>query len=221
MTKLYLQDRFDSKAEEYKDNFAALGRRYNSVSSIDVCQIKINKDSVSKISSTSIYKANDNFYSTSNAYWNYKYTSPIELMLIANHEFVPKNFINNPVDFPVHAWLGKETYLVTDKKWNRPDRPELDTTSAMFAEIGQGDTVAIFHDDRLLFQPIITLLSLKRSKNSFMVRGYEDFKTRKYSIDFSDISKDELLGHYLSSYLKGYFLKQCDYQKCIRKGSFD
>ena len=217
ITKLYLQDRLDAKVEEYKNDFSLIGRRYNSVFFIDIGKIEINKDSLNKIGLSSTYHARGNFYSANSSYWVYKYTSPIELMLIQNYELVPKSFVNNPVDFPIHAWLGKEKYLVTDKNWRKPDRPELDTTNSYFAEIGSGDTVAIFHSDPMLFQTKITLSSLKRTKNSFTIRDYDNFKTNRYSIDFSDVSKDEILGHYLSTYLKNYFLNNIPVKNVSRR----
>ncbi len=215
VTKSYLQDRFDSKIEKYRDDFASIGRRYSSSSFIEIGQINLDKDSIAKVSAASIYHANDNFYSTKNEYWLYKYTSPIEMTLIKNGLQVPNAIRNNPVDLPIHVWLGKETYLVTDKKWDRPDRPELDTTSAISAEIG--DTVILFHSDPKLFQPTIILSCLQRSKNSFAIRNYYDLKSKKYSIDFTDISKDEILGQYLSNYMRDLYLKNIPVKSISRK----
>jgi hypothetical protein len=202
ITKSYLQDRFDYKIEEYKDDFAALSRRYNSKSSIDLRQITINRDSTNQIQLTSEYHADDNFYSHKDDYWTYKYTSPIELTLIANGMVVPDAFRDNPVDLPTHAWLGKGAYIITDKSWDRADRPELDTTTALFAEVG--DTILLFHSDPKVFQPLIILNCLKRSKNSFMIRDNKNF-TKKYSIDLSEISKSEILGNYVTNYMRDYF----------------
>jgi hypothetical protein len=214
-TKNYLQDRFDYKIEKYKDDFASIGRRYTSSTFIDIGRIKVDKDSIASINANGIYHAKDNFYSSRNEYWLYKYTSPIEITLIKNGMPVPDAVRNNPVDLPIHVWLGKETYLVTDKRWDRLDRPELDTTSAISAEVD--DTVILFHSDPKLFQPTIILSCLQRSKNSFSIRDYYNLKSKKYSIDFTDISKDEILGQYLAKYMRDLYLKNIPVNSISRK----
>ena len=176
----------------YKNTISSIERRLGGKESIDISKL-ISLASNSQLTSKSNFFPKDNFFATKDKYWNYKYTSPIELIFMKNGESVPKELIDNPIDLPIHIWSGGEKFVITELG-EYPFKNEEPTEGLKILPNQQG---VIYSLDQQVFNTLIVLQKWDKSENSTKRRSIEHVDSVSYSINFDEIPKSELMGRFL------------------------
>jgi len=197
----YLEsNKYETTINEYQSTIASIERRLGGKEVIDISKLLVLKDK-SNAPLNSIYSFTDHFFSTNDKYWDYKYTSPVELVYILNNQETPEIYQNNPIDFPIHIWLGQEKFLFTG------DDGEKFNLNEDFPRIISSDTSAfvVYPIAQTVFKSSIVLQKFDKKNSSHRLRRKDNIDSVYYQIDFDEITSDELMGRFLNNELSNFY----------------
>lgn len=203
-----LQNKFKVKEERLNSIINNIQRKINKDGFLDLSKIIFSLKNNQEAPSNGKYFINDKFYASEDNYWQYKYSNPLEkLFLLKNIEY-PEFFQNINFDSPIHLWIGKLEYTITDKEILNKINESCENSSFKIED----NNGYIFNSDRIIFKPIIELSRYKLSDLSIRLRTIDDLSSDKF-IEISSYDKlkcDELLGISLKKEIDIYYKDEID-----------
>jgi|GEM_PF-3087060 len=200
------ENKYESKIQDYQTIIASINRRAGGNKIIDISRLKIHKDSTNfKKTGLNKFFANDNFYATNDNYWLHKLTNPIEISYIKNGKIAPAELRDNPVDMPIHAWISKEEFKITQANWQRKVEPY-----SLWSEVDREKLSKdkpepiIYPTDQIIFNPTIILHRWQRNKNHFAVKD-SLLDSTEQKVGFEELPQNELIGKFLTDDMQKYF----------------
>ncbi len=201
--------KYKNELDSYKNTLSSIERRLGGNETIDVSKL-VSITMNNQLNENSKFFPEDNFFASTNNYWKYKYTNPIELIFIQNGVPAPKEVIDNPMDMPIHIWSGGDEYKIThlcdcpfDSTFQmNPNGLNLINGKDENNEEGQA---IVYSLNQKVFKPFIILQKWIKNNNSEKVRSTKNVDSIYYSINFDKIPKSELLGRFLYMEIGKYF----------------
>jgi hypothetical protein len=200
ITTYWDKSNYETTINKYESVISTIERRLGGKESIDVSKL-ISKSINNQTNENLKFFPKDNFYATKDKYWTYKYSSPIELNYIKNGENPPPEIKDNPIDLPIHIWIGGKKYLVTESEVN-PYNTEQPIEGLNLSP----DNKNFFYSlNQHVFQTIIVLQKWDKSNNSMKMRLKENLDSVAYSINFNEFPEAELMGRFLRTEIDHFY----------------
>lgn len=191
---------YETTIKKYEAVISTIERRLGGKESIDVSKL-VSKSINNQPNGNLKFFPKDNFFATTDKYWTYKYTSPIELTFIKNGEDSPHEFKNNPIDLPIHVWIGGKRYVITESEVN----PYNTIQPIEGLNFSSDNKVFFYNLNQHVFQTLIVLQKWDKSNNSMKMRLKENFDSVAYSINFNEFPESELMGRFLQTEIQKFY----------------